>query len=125
MPWPTGDAGAHYPFVTYERDGDRILGSTRFYDLTRWDWSGLFPDSGQLNRTELDTASIGYTWLRPSAQRSPVNTEAKLLMISHAFEQWNVRVLRLQTDARNARSRADRAPGLPVRWRDPGGASGG
>ena len=51
-------------------------------------------------------ASIGYTWFRPSGQRTPINTEAKLLMMTHAFEQWQVRAVRLQTDARNARSRA-------------------
>jgi RimJ/RimL family protein N-acetyltransferase len=50
-------------------------------------------------------ASIGYTWLEPSAQRSPVNTEAKLLMMTHAFEQWEARAVRIQTDARNLRSR--------------------
>ena len=100
------EAGTHYPFVTYGRDGDRILGSTRFYDMARWDWSGLFPHSGQSNRAELDTTSIGYTWLHPSAQRSPVNTEAKLLMMDHAFERWAVRAVRFQTDARNGRSRA-------------------
>jgi RimJ/RimL family protein N-acetyltransferase len=100
------DAGTHYPFVTYETDSDRILGSTRFYDMARWDWSGLFPQSAQPNRAELDTASIGYTWLHPSAQRSPVNTEAKLLMMGQAFERWGVRAVRLQTDARNSRSRA-------------------
>jgi RimJ/RimL family protein N-acetyltransferase len=100
------DAGTHYPFVTYARDSDRILGSTRFYDMVHWDWSGLFPDSDGRNRTELDCVSIGYTWLHPSAQRSPVNTEAKLLMLDHAFERWGVRAVRLQTDARNTRSRA-------------------
>lgn len=100
------DDGSHYPFVTYEPNADHILGSTRFYDMVHWDWSGLFPDSGRRNRAELDCVSIGYTWLHPSAQRSPVNTEAKLLMIDHAFEGWGVHAVRLQTDARNIRSRA-------------------
>ncbi len=50
-------------------------------------------------------ACIGYTWLDPSAQRTPINTEAKLLMMGYAFEEWEVRVVRIQTDARNARSR--------------------
>ena len=54
----------------------------------------------------LDRASIGHTWLDPAAQRSPVNTEAKLLLLAHAFDTWGVRAVRLQTDARNARSRA-------------------
>jgi RimJ/RimL family protein N-acetyltransferase len=48
---------------------------------------------------------IGYTWLAASAQRSPVNTEAKLLMLGHAFEVWHVHRVGFQTDERNTRSR--------------------
>ena len=51
-------------------------------------------------------AEIGSTWLTPAAQRTPVNTEAKLLMLTHAFEVWRVQRVSLKTDARNARSRA-------------------
>jgi RimJ/RimL family protein N-acetyltransferase len=84
----------------------RIVGSTRFYDLATWDWSSYSPGTDADRRQgRPDVAAIGYTWLEPSAQRSPVNTEAKLLMMTHAFEQWEVRVVRLQTDARNLRSR--------------------
>ena len=49
---------------------------------------------------------IGWTWLASSVQRTPVNTEAKYLMLGHAFETWRVHVLRLKTDRRNERSRA-------------------
>jgi RimJ/RimL family protein N-acetyltransferase len=49
---------------------------------------------------------IGGTWLAPSAQRTAINTEAKLLMLTHAFETWRVHRVSLKTDARNARSRA-------------------
>ena len=45
------------------------------------------------------------TWLAASAQRSPINTEAKLLMLTHAFETWGVQRVDLKTDARNERSR--------------------
>jgi RimJ/RimL family protein N-acetyltransferase len=100
------DAGDQYPFVTTVDDGQRIVGTTRFYDLTPWDWSSLFPGSQVHQRHEPDVASIGYTWLHPSAQRTPINTEAKLMMMTHAFEQWRVRAVRFQTDARNQRSRA-------------------
>jgi RimJ/RimL family protein N-acetyltransferase len=100
------EAGDHYPLVTTLRDEPRIVGTTRFYDITRWDWSSLFPGSDRHQRHEPDVASIGYTWLIPSAQRTPINTEAKLLMMTHAFETWGVRAVRLQTDARNDRSRA-------------------
>ena len=100
------DTGDQYPFVTWSVESRRIVGSTRFYDLTPWEWTDLFPGSESLQRRDRpDVASIGYTWLDPSAQRSPVNTEAKLLMMTHAFEQWEVRAVRIQTDARNLRSR--------------------
>jgi N-acetyltransferase len=99
-------SGDHYPFVTVRRHDDHIVGSTRFYDIERWDWRWLFPGSEQEERSGPDVVSIGYTWLHPSARRTPVNTEAKLLMMTQAFERWRVRALRLQTDARNARSRA-------------------
>ncbi len=65
----------------------RIVGSTRFYDLTPWDWSARSPGSESRQRHDRpDVASIGYTWLEPRAQRTPINTEAKLLMMDHAFE---------------------------------------
>jgi N-acetyltransferase len=100
------ERGDQYPFVTWSVESRRIVGSTRFYDLTPWDWTDLFPGSESLQRRDRpDVASIGYTWLEPSAQRSPVNTEAKLLMMTHAFEQWDARAVRIQTDARNLRSR--------------------
>jgi len=101
------ESGDQFPFVTWSVDAGRVVGSTRFYDLTPWDWSSLYPGSDARQRHRRpDTANIGYTWLEPSAQRTPVNTEAKLLMMAHAFERWEVRAVRLQTDARNARSRA-------------------
>ncbi len=50
-------------------------------------------------------AEIGSTWLAASAQRTPANTEAKLLMLRHAFDGWGVQRITLKTDARNARSR--------------------
>lgn len=100
------ESGEHYPFVIVRRGDDGIVGSTRFYDIERWDWEWLFPGSEQRRRSDPDVVSIGYTWLHPSAQRTPVNTEAKILMMTHAFERWGVRALRLQTDARNTRSRA-------------------
>jgi N-acetyltransferase len=49
---------------------------------------------------------VGATWLAHDAQRTALNTEAKLLMLSHAFEQWGVHRVTIKTDVRNARSRA-------------------
>ena len=98
-------SGAHYPFVTYSLEERRVVGATRFYDLSPWDWTGLPTVPGVDRRPGPDVACIGYTWLEPSAQRTGVNTEAKLLMMGHAFERWRVRAVRIQTDARNLRSR--------------------
>jgi N-acetyltransferase len=101
------EAGEQYPFVTWSRALGRVVGSTRFYDMTAWDWAGIDVGPEHPRRTgTLDATNIGYTWLHPSAQRSPVNTEAKLLMMGHAFECWQARAVRLKTDARNTRSRA-------------------
>ena len=72
----------------------RLVGCTRFMEL-RW-WRG---------RDEPDEVEIGGTWLAADAQRSPINTEAKLLLLTHAFERWGVVRVALATDSRNARSR--------------------
>ena len=52
-----------------------------------------------------DVAEIGSTWLAASVQRSGVNTEAKRLLLTHAFETWELLRVTLKTDARNIRSR--------------------
>jgi RimJ/RimL family protein N-acetyltransferase len=52
-----------------------------------------------------DVVEIGWTWLTAEAQRSGVNTDAKLAMLTHAFEVWRVLRVSLMTDSRNARSR--------------------
>jgi hypothetical protein len=52
------------------------------------------------------TCEIGATWLAASAQRTSINTEAKLLMLGHAFDVWQVHRVVFKTDARNSRSRA-------------------
>ena len=93
------------PFVTTLTADGRIVGSTRFLDLD--DWS---PDrrvgGPPLGATGTPfTAEIGATWLAASVQRSAVNTEAKLLMLTHAFDTWGAERITFKTDARNARSR--------------------
>ena len=57
------------------------------------------------DRTGPDTCEIGYTWLSPKAIRTGANTEMKRLMLTHAFEAWQVPSVSLHTDARNQRSR--------------------
>jgi N-acetyltransferase len=83
--------------------GDRVVGSTRFCEVSYWQWP---PGAAHQRHGVPDVTDIGYTWLAGPAQRTPVNTEAKLLMMTHAFEVWGVHRVALQTDVRNARSRA-------------------
>ncbi|HYM86183.1 MAG TPA: GNAT family N-acetyltransferase, partial [Pseudoxanthomonas sp.] len=61
--------GIEVPFVVSDAEG-AVVGSTRFYDLD----------------TSIPRLSIGYTWYAPRVQRTGLNTEAKLLLLSHAFE---------------------------------------
>jgi RimJ/RimL family protein N-acetyltransferase len=80
-----------------------VIGSTRFFNFERWDWPAGHPDRGC---REMEGCEIGYTWLSPSAVRTPANTESKLLMMTHAFENWKVLRVCLHTDVRNEKSRA-------------------
>ena len=94
------DDGRRMPFVTLWRD--RVVGSTSYLDLQQWRW----PAGSPLQRRDSpDAVEIGATWLSHSAQRTRCNTEAKLLMLSHAFDVWEVHRVALKTDERNARSR--------------------
>lgn len=82
-------AGSALPFATVERASGRVIGSTRFGNIT--------PPHRRIE--------IGWTWISPPWQRSPVNTEAKLLMLTHAFETLGCRRVELKTSALNTRSR--------------------
>ena len=97
------DAGTAVPFAIVLLESGAIIGSTRFWNLERWPWPEGHPQNG---RAVFDACEIGYTWLSPSAIRTGANTEAKLLMLMHAFEKWRVLRVCLHTDARNQRSRA-------------------
>ena len=95
------------PWASDRVANGRVVGSTRYYEMERWDWSAIEPGAvPAAGGGRYDRVGIGHTWLGPAAQRTPINTEAKLLMLDHAFSRWGVRAVRLQTDARNARSRA-------------------
>jgi N-acetyltransferase len=93
------DYGTAVPFAVVRAADDAVIGSTRFWDLTWWPW----PDGHA--RTGPDSCEIGYTWLSPAAIRTGANTEMKRLMLTHAFEVWQVQSVCLHTDARNQRSR--------------------
>lgn len=83
-------AGTSLPFATVERASGRVIGSTRF--------GNAVPAHRRIE--------IGWTWVGPPWQRTAVNTEAKLLMLRHAFEMLGCRRVELKTSAVNARSRA-------------------
>jgi N-acetyltransferase len=82
-------AGRALPFATVERAGDRVVGCTRFMAI-----------AVAHRRVE-----IGSTWIAKPWQRTVVNTEAKYLMLRHAFETWGCLRVELKTDTRNERSR--------------------
>lgn len=97
------EAGTALPFATVRVDDAAVIGSTRFFNLERWAWPQGHARHG---RHDPDACEIGYTWLTRSALRTSANTEAKLLMLTHAFETWQVLRVCLHTDVRNQRSRA-------------------
>jgi N-acetyltransferase len=81
--------GRELPFVIIRKSSGEVVGTTRFYDIDR-------------ENRRLD---IGYTWLSASAQRTGVNTEAKLLLLAHAFAHWRCIRVELVTDVLNQQSR--------------------
>ncbi len=83
------ERGESVGFATLERSSGCVIGSTRFMNIDR------------VNRR----VEIGSTWIAPAWQRSAVNTEAKYLMLLHAFEHWQCMRVELKTDGLNQRSR--------------------
>jgi RimJ/RimL family protein N-acetyltransferase len=97
------EAGNAVPFAIVRMRDGAVIGSTRFWNLERWSWPEYRPRHvGHL----IDGCEIGYTWLTRSAIQTAANTEAKLLMLTHAFEEWRTLRVCLHTDARNVRSAA-------------------
>jgi RimJ/RimL family protein N-acetyltransferase len=87
----TGQAqGSELPFVIVQKATNRIVGTTRFYYI----------------QPHQRNAAIGYTWVATSAQRTAVNTEAKLLLLTHAFQHWRCVRVEFITDVLNQQSRA-------------------
>lgn len=76
------------PFVTIDRESGTVVGSTRF---------------GNIDTANRKT-EIGWTWIHPKWQRTVINTEAKLLMLTHAFEVWKCIRVELKTDVKNIQS---------------------
>lgn len=82
-------AGREQAFATVDRSSGRIVGSTRYLNIE--------PAHRRLE--------IGYTWLAPAWQKSAINSEAKLLMLDHAFDRLGANRVEFKTDARNDPSR--------------------
>jgi RimJ/RimL family protein N-acetyltransferase len=83
------DDGTAVPFATVERKSGTVIGSTRFHNIDRAE-----------RRLE-----IGWSWLNPRWWRTAINTEAKYLMLRHAFEQWQCVRVEFKTWVHNQRSR--------------------
>lgn len=81
--------GTSIPFATYAREGSQIVGTTRYMNMDL------------ANRR----VEIGSTWIGLPWQRTVINTEAKYLMLRHAFEVWKCLRVELKTDSCNQRSR--------------------
>jgi N-acetyltransferase len=97
------DAGVTAPFAVLRIRDDAVIGSTRLWDLGWWPWPEGQPRHGHEGP---DVCEIGYTWLTSPAIGTAANTEMKLLLLTHAFEVWEVQSVCFHTDARNERSRA-------------------
>lgn len=82
-------AGTQLPFGIIATADDALAGTTRYLNISVAD-EGL---------------EIGWTWLASVRQRTAVNTECKLLLLAHAFDELEARRVQLKTDARNDRSR--------------------
>jgi RimJ/RimL family protein N-acetyltransferase len=83
------EKGVALPFATIEKATGKVIGSTRFGNI----------------ETANRKTEIGWTWVASEWQRTRVNTEAKLLMLAHAFETWKCIRVEFKTDALNERSR--------------------
>ena len=81
--------GSELPFVIIGKSSGKVVGTTRFYEIDQND----------------RRLAIGYTWLSVSAQRTAVNTEAKLLLLTHAFELLKFNRVEFITDVLNQQSR--------------------
>ena len=80
--------GIDLPFVTIDLASGEVAGSTRYMAID----------------TQHKRVEIGSTWLNPRYQRTPVNTEAKFLMLAHAFETLGCIRVEFKTHHRNAQS---------------------
>lgn len=102
--------GRALPFAVRRLADERVIGCTRFLDLQVFTWPPPWPPGVGLGPEPADdqppsVAEIGATWYAASAQRTGVNAECKLLMLTQAFDVWRVHRVTFKTDARNRASR--------------------
>lgn len=90
--------GVTLPYAIRSNATGDVVGTTRFANIERWHLRG--------RKDAIDVVEIGWTWLAADAQRTAINTEAKLLMLTHAFDRFGVHRVTIKTDALNQRSRA-------------------
>lgn len=92
------ESGSSFPFVIYDHEQERLVGSTRFLDISEQDRH----------------LEIGWTWLSPTVWRSQVNTQCKYLLLKHCFENLSAIRVQFKTDERNIRSQnaIDRIGGI-------------
>jgi RimJ/RimL family protein N-acetyltransferase len=97
------EAGTAVPFIVIRNADNAVIGTTRYWNIERWLWPA---GHARHNNPHPDVCEIGWTWYTRSAIRTAANTEAKFLMLAHAFEVWNALRVCLHTDSRNLRSQA-------------------
>ncbi|MGF6883248.1 RimJ/RimL family protein N-acetyltransferase [Nocardia sp. GAS34] len=103
-------AGTGLAFAVVATADGGVLGSTRFTRFDYWQGPMVWPivhgrPTGDPLLAIPDAAEIGNTWLSARARGTGINLESKLLLLSHAFEVWQVRRIALRADVRNTRSR--------------------
>lgn len=79
---------AEFPMVIIDMTTNKIVGATKFMAID----------------AKNKTAEIGFSWLSPSARGTAINSNAKYLLMSYAFEQWGLRRVTIKTDAENIAS---------------------
>lgn len=81
-------AGKSYPFIVMDKTANKIAGSTRFYDINEG----------------YSTIQLGYTWYGKEFQGTGLNKNCKYLMLSYAFENWQMERVEFRADYNNKRS---------------------
>ncbi|MEH7441463.1 GNAT family protein [Bacillus sp. JJ1122] len=82
------EGGIQMPFVVVDKESGKMIGSSRYLDLSR----------------SHKSLEIGWTWYHPDYWRTRVNTETKFLMLQYAFEEMDMNRVQFCTDLRNIRS---------------------